>query len=144
MKIRQPRFLLTLPVALLVAACGAVLGADQETPAEAAFTKEQVTAGKAAFAKACASCHMPDLSGNNEVPALAGASFTSTWGARTTKELFDYMSGAMPPGGPALSVESYESIVAYVLHTNGALSGSSPLKASASVPIGRVVKTTQR
>jgi alcohol dehydrogenase (cytochrome c) len=144
MKTRDDRFFLTVAIPLIVAVCGAVLGAGQETVAEAAFTMQQVTAGKAAFTKACASCHMPDLSGNNEVPALAGASFTSTWGARTTKELFDYMAGAMPPGGPALSVESYESIVAYVLHANGASSGSSPLKASASVPIGRVVKAPQR
>jgi mono/diheme cytochrome c family protein len=144
MKMRQPRFFFTMPTVLLVAACGAMLEADQETPAEAAFTREQVTAGKGAFAKACASCHMPDLSGNNEVPALAGASFTSTWGARTTKELFDYMSGAMPPGGPALSVQSYESILAYVLHNNGASAGSNPLTASTRVPIGRLVKATQR
>ena len=144
MNTHDPGFLLAVAIALFVAACGAVRGVGQETVAEGAFTMQQVTAGKAAFTKACASCHMPDLSGNNEVPALAGASFTSTWGARTTKELFDYMSGAMPPGGPALSVESYESIVAFVLHTNGASSGSSPLKASASVPIGRVVKATQR
>jgi mono/diheme cytochrome c family protein len=96
------------------------------------------------FSKACASCHMPDLSGNNEVPALAGASFMDTWGDRSTKTLYDYMSGAMPPGRPALSAEAYESILAYVLHSNGAVAGPDPLDASLDVPIKNLVENLVR
>ena len=81
---------------------------------------QQGAVGKAAYTKSCASCHMPDLSGNAEIPPLAGELFTSTWGARTTKELLDYISASMPYGGPSLTTEAYESITAYILEFNGA------------------------
>ena len=84
---------------------GAVLFARQ-TPAESVFTTDQATAGRAAYAKHCASCHMPDLSGNTEIPPLAGAAFIDTWGTRSTKDLFDYSAEAMPYGAPSLSMES--------------------------------------
>jgi mono/diheme cytochrome c family protein len=78
-----------------VIASGAVLVARQ-APAAPVFTADQAGAGKAAYAKHCASCHMPDLTGNAETPALAGTPFIGTWGTRSTKELLDYMSAAMP------------------------------------------------
>ena len=74
-------------------ASGVVLLARQ-APAESVFTAEQATEGRAAYAKHCASCHMPDLSGNTEVPPLAGAAFIDTWGTRSTKDLFDYSVGS--------------------------------------------------
>ena len=107
------------------------------------FTAAQAAAGKAAFGKACARCHMADLSGANEVPPLAGATFVSTWGGRTTKELFDYVSGAMPPGGPAESKETYEALLAYILQSNGAVAGPAALRASTEVLIGGVTSTTE-
>jgi hypothetical protein len=81
---------------------------------------------------------MPDLSGNNEVPALSGPAFIGTWRDRTTKELFDYMSTSMPPGGPALDAATYLSIAAYILQANGGAAGGDPFTASTGVPIGRV------
>jgi mono/diheme cytochrome c family protein len=114
---------------------GAALVASQQSPDAAVFTVQQAAAGRAAYAKSCASCHMPDLSGNNEMPPLAGAGFMNTWGTRTTKELFDYMSASMPYGLPALSTETYESIAAFILQINGASAGSQPLSAMTAVPI---------
>lgn len=122
------------------AALAMTIGAAAQSAAPAVFTAQQAIAGKTAFSKACSACHMPDLSGNNEVPPLAGGSFMDTWGDRTTKELFDYMSGAMPPGGPAQSIEAYESIVAFVLQSNGAVAGSEPFKAATDVPLRSVLK----
>jgi len=110
----------------------AVADADSVAPV---FTIEQATTGKAAYAKNCASCHLPDLSGSAEIPALAGKPFTDTWGARTTKELLDYMSAAMPYGGPSLEADTYLSILAYVLHSNGAAAGQQPLTASVAARI---------
>ncbi len=104
----------------------------------AIFTAKQAAAGKAAYAKDCSSCHLPDLSGENEIPALAGAPFKATWGPRSTKELYDYMSAAMPYGGASLSAESYTTILAYILEFNGAVAGADPLTATTGVPIGSV------
>lgn len=121
-----------------VVASSAALVAGQFVPPDAVFTAQQAAAGKAAYAKSCASCHMPDLSGNAEMPALAGTTFMGAWGDRSTKELFDYISASMPYGGPSLATETYESITAYVLQANGAPAGERALTASTELPIRRV------
>ena len=125
-------------VAALVAASSVALAAGQKAGAATVFTIEQAAAGKKAYATSCASCHMPDLSGNNEMPALAGTAFIGTWGSRSTKELFDYMMTSMPYGLPSLSTEAYESITAYILESNGAVAGAQALRASTAVPIASV------
>ena len=121
----------------VVAASGAVLFARQ-TPAASVFSGDQATAGRAAYAKHCASCHMPDLSGNTEIPPLAGAAFIDTWGTRSTKDLLDYSAEAMPYGAPSLSTESYTAITAYILQVNGGVAGPSALTGSTAVPINSV------
>jgi mono/diheme cytochrome c family protein len=88
--------------------------------------------------KNCASCHQSDLSGSNEIPQLAGESFIGTWGSKTTKDLRDYMSAAMPYGGPSLDADTYTSITAYVLSSNGGVAGEEKLSALTAVPIGNV------
>ena len=125
----------------VVLATAFVASAGQTAPP--VFTAGQAAAGKAAFAKACASCHMADLSGANEVPPLAGGTFVSTWGRRTTKELFDYVSGAMPPGGPAQTKETYEALLAYILQSNGAPAGTATLTESTEVLIGALASMTE-
>jgi hypothetical protein len=65
--------------------------------------------------------------------------FASSWRRRTTKDLLDYMSTAMPPGGSSLASEDYASIVAYVLQINGAVAGAQALSASTVAPIGSVI-----
>jgi mono/diheme cytochrome c family protein len=126
-------------VVAALAVSSIVLAARRQEPPASVFTAEQATAGKGAYTKACASCHMPDLSGNNDAPALAGMAFTSSWGPRTTKDLFDYMSAAMPPSGSSLEPDAYLSIMAYVLQTNGAPAGSEQYTASTAVPIASLL-----
>jgi mono/diheme cytochrome c family protein len=111
-----------------------------QSPPAPVFTAEQAAAGKALFTKVCASCHLADLTGNDDAPPLAGASFQDLGKGRSTKELLDYMSGAMPPGGSTLNAGNYSAIVAYVLERNGATAGSQMLTAATAVPIGSVIK----
>ena len=121
--------------AVSIVLSGAVLFAGQQPPAAPVFTAQQADAGRATYLKNCASCHQPDLSGSNEIPQLAGESFLGTWGNRTTKDLRDYMSAAMPYGQPSLDAESYTVITAFVLTSNGAAAGEEKLTATTSVPI---------
>ena len=93
--------------ATAIVSSGEVLIAGRQAPAASVFTAAQATAGKAGYAKNCASCHMPDLSGNGEISALAGPTFMETWGPRSTKQFFDYISAAMPYGQPSLTTEAY-------------------------------------
>jgi acetylornithine deacetylase/succinyl-diaminopimelate desuccinylase-like protein/cytochrome c553 len=120
---------------------GVVLGAGQQGAARPVFTAEQATAGRSAYAEHCASCHSPDLSGS-EAPPLAGANFLSTWGSRSTRDLFEYTSATMPQGGATLSADVYASILAHILKSNGAVAGSEALTPSTSVPIDSVTGVT--
>ena len=130
-------------LAALVTSGMLATAAGAQEPATPVFTAPQATAGKVTYAKSCASCHMPDLSGNSEIPALAGPAFTEIWGARSTKELFDYLSAAMPYGAPSLTVDEYESLVAYILRINGASDGPDPLTSTTNVRILDVVAPTK-
>ncbi len=104
----------------------------------AVFTIAQAEAGKAAYQAHCASCHAADLGGQNEFPQLAGDDFLAAWKARSTQELFDYLTAAMPPEGPSLTPEEYLGITALILHENGASAGAKALTATTMVPIGSV------
>ena len=115
--------------------------AARAAPVESVFTADQAAAGRVEYAKHCASCHMPDLSGNTEIPALAGAAFIDTWGTRSTKDLFDYSAEAMPYGAPSLTRESYIAITAYILQANGGIAGATALSGATSVPIASVTAT---
>ena len=114
-------------------------------PAPPAFTAEQASAGKAAYGRTCAKCHMPDLGGTADAPPLSGNRFLDTWRSRTTKQLFEFVTGAMPPGGPAVNgdirADTYAAILAYVLQSNGASPGAAPLEPSTELPLDRVVRT---
>ena len=101
---------LTLGLSLLCAAAMTlsaapaftVVSARQAGPAPV-FTAEQVTAGQASYKQHCASCHLPELAGQNAAPQLAGGNFMNPWRARTTRELIEYMQATMPPGRPSLA-----------------------------------------
>ena len=128
-------------VTLLIAvvALSAVAALEGEDTTTAVFTEQQAVDGRTAYAKHCASCHMPDLSGNAEIPPLAGATFVETWHTRTTKDLRDYMSAAMPYGAPSLEPDTYTVITAYILQANGAAAGEEKLTTSTALPLGSVI-----
>jgi len=107
-------------------------------PDVAVFTQVQVEAGRAEYEARCAVCHGADLSGSHDVPPLAGPDFLATWGSQTTLDLFRYAL-TMPPGGRGLKEEQYLSVVAFVLHRNGAASGETPLGPSTAVRVDRLV-----
>ena len=108
--------------------------------AQPVFTAEQAAAGKALYASVCARCHMPDLGGSPDAAALKGSTFLDTWRARTTKDLFEFVSGSMPPGGSSMSPETYASILAFVLQSNGGAAGTARLEPSTAVPLDRVMR----
>jgi alcohol dehydrogenase (cytochrome c) len=104
------------------------------------YTVEQAAAGRAAYQANCASCHRPDLSGANEAPQLAGGNFMNAWRNRTTRDLFSYIKGAMPPANPgALDDRTYINIVAYILQANGSVEGTRLLTPATTVAVGSVV-----
>jgi alcohol dehydrogenase (cytochrome c) len=126
---------------LLIAACGVVILFAQQRPS-GPFTADQVTAGRTAYQTNCASCHAADLSGR-EGPQLAGANFLGSWGDRTPAALINFMQSTMPPGGAALSADTYINLAAFILDANGARAGNQPLTAASDMTI-RSVASGQR
>jgi len=115
---------------------GAVLAGQQ--PPTSVFTAAQADAGRAAYQASCAGCHMPDLTGRNEAPPLAGANFMNTWRTRSTRDLFEYMSATMPPDAPSLAADQYLAITAFILQSNGATPGAQAFTPTTGVAIGSI------
>jgi alcohol dehydrogenase (cytochrome c) len=98
----------------------------------ATFTAAQAAAGKAAYAKSCASCHGQNLNGSEFAGALSGLTFSQNWGAKTAAELFTYINTKMPPAQPgSLGDETNVQIVAYLLQANGTQPGDKDMPTDA-------------
>ncbi len=111
-------------------------GSGQVQPPADGFTIAQAQQGARAYQTHCATCHLPTLLGSFEAPELAGANFLNTWGARTTRELFDTIKVSMPPrAGGSLPDQTYLEIVAFILQANGVPAGPAPLTAEAAITI---------
>jgi alcohol dehydrogenase (cytochrome c) len=103
------------------------------------FTAVQVDAGRQAFGDNCAACHLADLAGTNDAPALAGSAFIGAWGKRTTGELYSKISKTMPLGrGGTLDASTYANITAYILRANGATPGTADFTPTTAVAIGSI------
>ena len=88
----------------------------------------------------CASCHNDNLSGSGEAAPLAGKVFVTGWRSRTTRELFDTIKGQMPLNAPgSLDDAATSSLVAFLLHANGALAGNAALTSTTAVAIGPLI-----
>jgi alcohol dehydrogenase (cytochrome c) len=121
-------------VGVIAAFAGTLVAGQQPAGTPGPFTAQQASAGRTAYMQNCAGCHGDDLAGP---PALAGAPFLNTWGARSTRDLFGYISTTMPPEAPgALSRDAYINIVAFILQSNGRTPGNEELNATAALPIG--------
>lgn len=111
-----------------VSAAGAAQGQSVAT-----YLESQAVEGARLYSENCAVCHLPDLSGSFEAPALKGNNFLTTWSSRSVSELTDLLNETMPPQEPgSLSPSEYASLVAFVLRENGVPVGSSSLAADST------------
>jgi alcohol dehydrogenase (cytochrome c) len=118
---------------------GACPGLGQELP-PAPFTAAQVDAGRQAYIDHCMMCHGTKLQGIGDAQKLVGQDFVDLWGHDTTKDLFTSVRVEMPQNDPgSLSDEMYLNLVAFLLHANGARTGTTPLTATTSVGIAGLI-----
>src|SRR3954469_23274176 len=111
-------------------AVGALIGAGSaaQDTGSGVFTEAQASAGRAAYATSCVTCHTESLippagakHGAQEIPPLAGPAFMSKWGSQTTTDLANRIRtaiGGFPPKGT--DSETYLNLTAFVLQANGA------------------------
>src|SRR3569833_588202 len=116
-------------------ALGGALSSAQTAPA-GVYTAAQASAGRGVYTQNCAGCHRSNLAGGGDAPALGGKGFMSSFGGKSTKDLFKFIATSMPAGAPAsLSETQYTTVTAYLLAMNGAAAGTTPFSKNAGVRI---------
>ena len=115
------------------------LAPDARAQAPGVYNLEQATKGHSAYVASCAGCHRANLAGGGDAPALGGNGFISSFGKRSTKDLYKFIATSMPAGAPgSLSEEQYTNITAYLLYANGAKAGSAMLSKDTDVKVSSV------
>ncbi|MGH6828746.1 MAG: PQQ-binding-like beta-propeller repeat protein [Rhizomicrobium sp.] len=123
---------------LLLVAALLALGSAQASP-PGPFLADQARAGQGEYLENCAGCHGNTLRGGNDSPALAGIGFMESWGQRSTKALYQFISTTMPVGNAGnLSSGAYADIVAFLLKANGASAGHAILGPDTDVRIATI------
>ena len=98
------------------------------------YTKEQSSRGGELYAKRCARCHAPDLTGGEIAPALNNAEFKSNWTDLTVDDLFERIKVSMPQDNPgSLSRQQTADLLAFVLSKDGFPAGERELAREAEV-----------
>ncbi len=93
------------------------------------YTDEQAKRGAALYAKECAGCHGPALTGGEEAPALTGGGFTSNWNGLTLGDLFERTRATMPQNDPGkVSRQQHADILAFILSVNKFPAGKAELE----------------
>lgn len=119
----QPRRLFARCLAVLLGSAAIINLQAQEdatfSAAQAGFTTAQAEQGRSLYQINCASCHLPNMQGAFEAPALTGANFAANWGARQITELLSQIQQTMPTQAPgSLTASDYAAITAYILERN--------------------------
>jgi alcohol dehydrogenase (cytochrome c) len=103
------------------------------------YNLEQATKGHTAYVASCAGCHRANLAGGGDAPALGGNGFMSSFGNRSTKDLYKFIATSMPAGAPgSLGEEQYTNITAYLLYANGAKAGSAMFSKDTDVKVSSI------
>lgn len=98
---------------------------------QAGFTSTQALAGEQIYRQQCSVCHMAELQGYFESPALADGNFRNNWTNRSVGEMIDLLRRTMPPQAPgSLDDDQYLAITAFLLQKNGIDAGTSALAVS--------------
>ncbi len=98
---------------------------------QAPYSSVQASNGDTLYQQNCATCHLPDLQGSLEAPALNDTNFRSNWTNHGVNELLDLLRRTMPPQAPgSLDEAGYLQIVAFLLRANNIRESSIELTAS--------------
>jgi mono/diheme cytochrome c family protein len=102
--------------------------ADARSAWEGVFTEAQVTRGQQTYKQACSACHLDDLLGEKDAPALVGEIFTTRWAGATVDDMLQSIRRTMPQEAPdSLGTQGYVDIISYLLKANGGAAGTAEL-----------------
>ena len=98
-----------------------------KTTWDGVYTEAQAMRGAAAYARVCAQCHGPALTGA-EGPPLTGVEFASNWNGLSLGELFERVRTSMPPDDPSrLSSADKIDVLSHILAVGKFPAGSTEL-----------------
>jgi mono/diheme cytochrome c family protein len=108
---------------------GVSLAARQaRTLREGIFTEEQSQRGQATYQMNCASCHGPDLGGQESAPALKGQEFQTSWEGLSVGDLFERIRVSMPQDAPGrMSRKEYADTIAFIFKSASMPAGKTEL-----------------
>jgi mono/diheme cytochrome c family protein len=93
------------------------------------YSSTQASRGQSAYMQECSACHMPELTGSERAPALAGDSFLRRWRGLSLGSFFERIKSTMPQNKPqSLGDAVYVDIAAFLLQSNGFPEGAVDLK----------------
>ena len=125
--------------ALITLGASFVLAPHAAAQGQGTFTQEQANAGHSAYALSCAGCHRANLAGGGDAPALGGNGFMTSFGNKSTKDLYNFIVNSMPAGAPgSLSEDQYTNITAYLLWANGAKPGTASFSKNTDVKVSSI------
>ena len=102
---------------LLVVQVSILASAQGKTTIDGVYTEAQAQRGEAVYARACAGCHQPDLSGDGQTPALVGKDFNMDWNDRSIGDLFERTRISMPADAPgSLEPAEVADVIAFLLN----------------------------
>ena len=134
---RSAKFLTGTAVAVALGAITVFAPAIAQS--QGVFTQEQANAGHSAYALKCGGCHRANLAGGGDAPALGGNGFMSSFGGKSTKDLYNFIATSMPAGAPgSLSEDQYTNITAYLLWANGAKPGTATFSKATDVKVSSI------
>lgn len=112
---------------------------------QARYSDSEADSGSRLYSENCAVCHLANLQGAFEAPALADTSFRSNWGNRPVSELMSLLRQTMPPqAAGSLDSSEYLEIIAYLLRQNNISSGASNLNSATSAVVFMVEDDASR
>lgn len=106
--------------------------AQGKTTWDGVYSAAQATRGGAVYTKMCASCHKPDLSGNETqnpaVPPLVAKELAISFNELTLDALADRIRKTMPKDKPnTLTAEQTADVIAFLLSKGGMPAGKTDL-----------------
>ena len=110
-----------------------VLSAQGASTQDGVYTDVQARRGEAIYARSCAGCHQPDLSGDGQTPALAGKDFNMDWIDQSLGDLFERTRISMPADKPgSLAPAEVTDVIAFLLSKGAFPAGQTELPADAA------------
>ena len=118
---------------LAAAAALLLLLGQAQTTRDGVYTDTQAKRGEEIYAKSCASCHAPDLSGSGQAPALADVDFAKEWDNQPLSDLFERIRTTMPADAPGtLKPAEVADVMAFLFSKAGMPAGSIELPSDAA------------